>query len=750
MVLERVTRGVQSLLAPRELRAPALDSPGGVSQVFRQQKAPPRRGTAQLLRAYSEYPWLRAITSKIAGDVAATTWQLFAVRGSAGKAVTHRGLQRGSYRERRALKAQLVKAGALREIDSHPMLDLIDNPNPEIEGVSARRLTQLWFEMAGEAHWILEPNGRGMPVHAWPIPPTWVESPPSMGSPNFILALPGWRGEVPESEVLSFIDPDPVNPYRRRGTGIMHTLGDELETDEYAAGHLKDVFYNRARPDMFITLEGLSKEELDRYAHGFLGRHQGPVGKRFRPEFVNVKVSVAELQQNLEQLGVGQVRKDQRDILMHTIGVPPEIFGIVENSNRATIEVADYVWDRRVIVPRLETQRAVLQERLAPMYDARLIVDYVSPVQDDKSYHLDVGKAAPWALMVDEWREMAGQEELPDGAGKVFMVPFNLVPSSAPADAAAPAPAAAPPKLVGAMRRAATPIVHQVADRAASRMTNTYVDIVERHQKGIDLGPIVAAITAGNAQAAEEACDTRGLAEALWGSRFAQHMRQAPFDEADGVLLHMLGAAFVEAALLEAAQLDALGISIQFDAANPHAVAWASTHGAELVTSVSDGTRAALRAIIERAIEERVTPDVAAREIRDVVGLNEPQARQVANLRAQLADDGAAAEDIERQTARLAARLLRLRAETIARSELLSASNAGQHELWKQGVREGQLRRGQEREWLDAQDNREDDVCAEMHGATAKIGEPFDTPLGPVDAPPLHPNCRCAMALVIE
>jgi len=109
--------------------------------------------------------------------------------------------------------------------------------------------------------------------------------------------------------------------------------------------------------------------------------------------------------------------------------VPPEIMGIVEpGASRATIERANYIFAKWVLEPRLEMFRALLQERLVPEYDDRLIVSYVSPVEDDKEFRLQVGQAAPWSWRVDEWRELAGMPEIENGGGKVFMLPLSLDP----------------------------------------------------------------------------------------------------------------------------------------------------------------------------------------------------------------------------------------------------------------------------------------------------------------------------------
>lgn len=93
-----------------------------------------------------------------------------------------------------------------------------------------------------------------------------------------------------------------------------------------------------------------------------------------------------------------------------------------------TIQRASYLFSRWVLVPRLEMFRALLQERLAPQYDDRLVVGYVSPVEDDREFRLEVGRSAPWSLTVDEWRALGDAEPLESGGGERYMVPAGLEP----------------------------------------------------------------------------------------------------------------------------------------------------------------------------------------------------------------------------------------------------------------------------------------------------------------------------------
>jgi hypothetical protein len=123
-----------------------------------------------------------------------------------------------------------------------------------------------------------------------------------------------------------------------------------------------------------------------------------------------------------------ELRKYERDSIIQVFGIPPEIVGILQNSNRATIEAADLFFAKYTLTPILKQMREAFQKQLVPLFDETGLVevDFISPIQEDKEYKLNVMRAAPWAFLKDEIRAEAGEDPLPNGKGAVFMVPMNL------------------------------------------------------------------------------------------------------------------------------------------------------------------------------------------------------------------------------------------------------------------------------------------------------------------------------------
>ena len=202
-----------------------------------------------------------------------------------------------------------------------------------------------------------------------------------------------------------------------------------------------------------------------------------------------------------------------------------------------------------------------------------------------------------------------------------------------------------------------------------------------------------------------------------------------------------------------AAEFRALDLELKFELDNPHAAEYAREQTATLVERVTTETRAAIREIVGRGYVEGLHPYEQARAIRPMLGLTERDAKAARNRLQALLDDGQEPARALKGAERYEEKLLRRRAENIARTETLSAENAGQDAAWSTAADAGLL--DQEttwREWIATPgSDRTCDICAPMHGQRRRMGEAFESDEGDVvDRPPLHPSCRCALGLVVE
>lgn len=143
--------------------------------------------------------------------------------------------------------------------------------------------------------------------------------------------------------------------------------------------------------------------------------------------------------------------------------------------------------------------------------------------------------------------------------------------------------------------------------------------------------------------------------------------------------------------------------NLSFDVTNRNATMWIRQHALELASDISKTSRKAITKALVRAFEEG---DVA-----------------------QLEDDIAAAVGDDD------------RAELIAQSEIMRASNEGQRQSWDQAVEAGLLPPDVRRTWIATGDEIVCDICAELDGTVADLDGLYPDPGG--DGPPQHPRCRC-------
>jgi len=386
------------------------------------RKTPPKRGTRQVLEAYSTMPWLRATTNKISRNVGETNWRIFAVRNSSGKAIKDLRFINRSFESRSKLIKEFNGVGELEEIHDHPLINVLYGGNEFLSGALNFQVLQLHLDLAGEGYMLKQRDNLGIVIALWPIPPHWIQQIPTPDDFSFIIQWKDFYAKVPATEMIWLSDPDPAKPYERGSSGA-GTLADELETDEFAAKHTKAFFYNSARPDIIVSGDNLSPEDTKRLEQSWLDKHQG-FWKSFKPFFVSKSVQIKELSQTFASMQLIELRKYERDTIHQFFGIPPEILGITDTSNRATIDAADFIFSKNVIAPRVEVIRVALQKGLVGDFDDRIILDYENPVKEDLEKKLEVYKAAPHAFTANEWRSLAGDEEKPNG--DIFFLPFNF------------------------------------------------------------------------------------------------------------------------------------------------------------------------------------------------------------------------------------------------------------------------------------------------------------------------------------
>lgn len=319
-----------------------------------------------------------------------------------------------------------------------------------------------------------------------------------------------------------------------------------------------------------------------------------------------------------------------------------------------------------------------------------------------------------------------------------------------------------------------------LADRYRARMTTAISTLLESVADSIPLKDLVTAIESGS------------LSTALSGIQAEQQIQNLA--EGGGIISSgnsvrdVVAALVQDGARLGLKNLDRIPVQkrpssiadvMRFDVVSQSVIDLIRRYTFELITGISAEMRTGIREIILSAFQFGGHPREQASQIRSLIGLTGAQVRAIANYRRMLdageylstltrtlrdarydatirrvARDGATLtrRQISAMVQRYAERSLRYRALMIARTETIRAANGGQLEAWYQAQQQGLLPIDQRHKWLVATDERLCPSCRAVPGLNpggVLLGAPFQSPLGSVALPPLHPNCRCSVGLVI-
>ena len=147
-------------------------------------------------------------------------------------------------------------------------------------------------------------------------------------------------------------------------------------------------------------------------------------------------------------------------------------------------------------------------------------------------------------------------------------------------------------------------------------------------------------------------------------------------------------------------------------------------------------------------IDEGMGPRELGRYIRPMIGLTEREEIAVEKVRARLIKLGKTNKQVIQQTNNYQARLWRLRAERIARTETSFAYNNGSLEQMTQYQERGLINDPIIKRYHTAEDERVCPWCNALNRQVIGLKETFPgytKRLPNVFVPPVHPNCRCTI-----
>ncbi|ADU50162.1 phage portal protein, HK97 family [Thermaerobacter marianensis DSM 12885] len=327
-------------------------------------------------------------------------------------------------------------AAGWEEVPDHPLRQLIRRPNPVLSEYELWELTVVHLYLAGNAYWEIVRSRDGRPKELWPLRPDRVRiipDPDPRIHHTYAYAVDGQLYPL-GTDVLHFKFPNPLDEYF--GQPPLRAAVRAVAVDNEATAYVQSLLQNDAMPRVIVTTQQkLDEDTVERLRSRWRERYGRE--NRGMPAFLQAGMDVKVLGLNLKDLEFPDLRATSESRICAAFGVPPVLVGAKVGLDRSTF--ANYSEARRsfweeTISPLLRRLADRINHKLLPMFrdseglEARFDTSEVSALQEsvnEKWRRITEAVEAGW-LMVDEARAEAGYDPFPDGRGRVLLRPTSV------------------------------------------------------------------------------------------------------------------------------------------------------------------------------------------------------------------------------------------------------------------------------------------------------------------------------------
>lgn len=630
------------------------------------------------------------------------------------------------------------------EIYEHELLDILEAPNEYQTGLELRQQLTAHLSSTGNAYLYLEgvnsPTKKPIAIHIMDPGNVTVV----VDRNKFPSQITGYKYQVGTSvytflpqEIIHFRDPDPVDSFE--GVGVVQSIAQWVDADNYAMEFNRRFFLNGAHPGGFLeSTEALTPDQLTYIKASFEAAHRGTENA----------YKVMALPKGMKFTEGGKTQKDlDFNNLMQMMGnriiggfrVPRTVLGITDDVNRANAEATDYVFAARVVKPMMKLVLNYLNNFLAPRYGKDIYLDFKDPVPEDRRQSMEEMRASTGGaavLTINEAREryfgldpidggdvvparinpvgQTGEMKNIKGGSKMKVkkkvlrtrYAMNVSRREEVRDAIGEAIEKATKKAFKEARNAVKKGITELTDEEFESVWKGFALRVDGYEK-----KYIKKIREFNAIQQKEVL--RNLSKA---TRAIDKKKLFDFDKSFALFVDITTPLFYELAEKEGKEAALLigqvqtGLSADMSKALDKSISLLSD-------SYNSTTLDLLKEKLEQGIKEGYDQQQLANVVKDIYDFSDSS-----------------------------------RALTVARTETFRVANYSTQEAWKQsGIVKSQR-------WYTATDERVCPYCSPLHNKTIGIeesffkegdelqgtdGSTFKVDYSDVDAPPIHPNCRC-------
>lgn len=333
--------------------------------------------------------------------------------------------------------------GSSEDVIDHPMLALIQTPNPFYGDIALWMATLVSFLIDGNAYWMIVRNGVGRPVELWYIPHWMLEPKWSQSGDDFISHYrytPGGSTaptDIDANDVVHFrhgIDPRNIRKGMSPMDGVIREIFIDLESSNFVASLLR----NMGVPGVVISPKGGAMPSPDDveatkawFSQKFGGDNRGGVLVMGAP------TDVQAYGFNPQQLNMSEGRDVAEERVCACLGIPAAIVGFGAGLQQTKVgatmeELRKLAWNNGVLpFARMladELQRSLITQFGATNsgkvgWDTRNVLALQE--DEDKKFERWGKVLGSGGVTVFDYRVAIGLEA--DDSHKIYLRPINLI-----------------------------------------------------------------------------------------------------------------------------------------------------------------------------------------------------------------------------------------------------------------------------------------------------------------------------------
>lgn len=637
------------------------------------------------------------------------------------------------------LKVYKVTAGKKTELPDHPLKALLDSVNPFMDGYGLREATHGYKESSGNSFWLLDRMVDAVPTEIHPLNPTNIKVlvDKKLGVVGYQFVINGQVVDTygPE-EILHFKHWNPNDPFW--GQPPLSAGRDAADMMKAADQYNIAFFKNSAEPGGFLTTDKpLSEDSITRIKSAWAKNHQS-ARKAHTIEILHGGLDYKQTTMSHADMMFPELKSMSRAEVLSCYNVPPVMVGVIDSPEygQNVKEQRKIFWED-CIKPRLKAIESVINERLAKPY-GDVIVEHDTSVIDD------LKEDAKTKAERDEIHTRSGIKKInevraemnlpPVPWGNTWNAPIGLLSIESHQDPMAindqPAANDQPPaksisleipldkKEPDPISPPSNPITEDLQKLRRDKIWSLFKMQTESMERR--WFPVLRSLFSG-----QEKEVINNLRSSNWEANsrqirmdemrtFRTKIQIVLFDRAHSrKVFRKEGLQVMTFTLAEKAkeEIKDYGLGIDFSLTNPRVSAWLATKSFKFAEELNRTTEDALHSALEEAVKAGESISDVEKRIADVF-------------------------DIARGS----------RTNTIARTEVISASNKGAYEAYRQaGV--------EKTEWISARDEK----VRELHqidGEQVEIDQTFSNGLafpGDLNGDAENViNCRCGIAPIVS